>query len=78
MIGSKQRAQISTLSDSVCKSFRQFLLSGSWQMSHAVIKKYAECRAVYSVCFGKTIKENHVVLLHEINYIPSVILFACY
>lgn len=32
-------------------------------------------RAVYSVCFGKTIKENHVVLLHEINYIPSVSFF---
>lgn len=30
------------------------------------------CRAVYSVCIEKTIKQNYVVLLCEINYIPSM------
>lgn len=28
--------------------------------------------AVYSVCIGKTIKQNCIVLLCEINYIPSM------
>lgn len=32
-------------------------------------------RAVYSAYIGKTIKQNYVVLLHEINYIPSMSFF---
>lgn len=36
------------------------------------------CRAVYSVCIEKTIKQNYVVLLCEINYIPSMSFFLSF
>lgn len=40
------------------KDVRQFLLSGSWQMSLRVIKKYSN---LYSVCIRMTLKQNYTL-----------------